>query len=228
MAMTLDRVVPFGRTMAEYVAMFNLTEADRAGRLLGAGDGPASFNAQATTAGGRVVSFDPVYAFTGAEIRGRFDAVVDNIIAQVKATPEDWVWRNHAGPDALRARRVEALELFLADYDAGLAAGRYLNAELPTLPFADQSFALALCSHFLFLYSLHFDAEFHVRAIAELLRVAREVRVFPLLTLAREPSPHLDAVLAWCASRGFVARVEKTGYELQKGGNEMLRICRQA
>lgn len=227
MAMTLDRVVPFGRTMAEYVAMFNLTDGDLAGRILGAGDGPASFNAEATAARRRVVSFDPVYAFTDVEIRGRFDAVVDDIIAQVKATPGDWVWRNNAGPDALRARRVEALEMFLADYGAGRAAGRYLNAELPTLPFADQSFDLALCSHFLFLYSLHLDVEFHVRAIAELLRVAREVRVFPMLTLAREPSPHLGAVKQWCAANGMVATVEETGYELQKGGDEMLRIGRR-
>ncbi|MEM6717567.1 MAG: SAM-dependent methyltransferase, partial [Cyanobacteria bacterium P01_C01_bin.147] len=48
MAITLDTIVPWGRSYAEYVAMFNLTEADLAGRILGCADGPAAFNAVMT------------------------------------------------------------------------------------------------------------------------------------------------------------------------------------
>ena len=44
---------------------------------------------------------------------------------------------------------------------AGRADGRYVEAELPTLPFADRSFDLALCSHLLFLYSVQLGEEFH-------------------------------------------------------------------
>src|SRR5215469_1021562 len=81
------------------------------------------------------------------------------------------------------------------DYPAGKAEGRYVDAQLPTLPFADQSFDHALCSHFLFLflYSAQLGEKFHRAAMLEMCRIARESRVFPLLALeascrqSREP-----------------------------------------
>ena len=49
--MKLEQVVPWGRSLAEYRAMFALSEADLQRRILGCGDGPASFNAEMTAAG---------------------------------------------------------------------------------------------------------------------------------------------------------------------------------
>ena len=60
---TLDKVVPWGRSFDEYCRMFLLTDQDLAGRIVGCADGPASFNAEATRLGTRVVSCDPIYAF---------------------------------------------------------------------------------------------------------------------------------------------------------------------
>lgn len=48
----LDKVVPWGRSFEEYVAMFNLTKEDLGRRILGCGDGPAGFNAELTKRGG--------------------------------------------------------------------------------------------------------------------------------------------------------------------------------
>jgi hypothetical protein len=45
MVMKLESVVPFSRSLNEYIQMFNLTTADLSQRILGIGDGPASFNA---------------------------------------------------------------------------------------------------------------------------------------------------------------------------------------
>jgi hypothetical protein len=73
---TLDQVVPWGRSYEEYTAMFLLTGTDLAGRILGCGDGPASFNAEASRRGSAVVSCDPLYAFSTAEIEARIDATV--------------------------------------------------------------------------------------------------------------------------------------------------------
>jgi hypothetical protein len=224
MAMVLDGVVPFGRSLDEYVQMFKLTDADLAGTVLGVGDGPASFNAEGTALGYRIMSIDPIYTFTGAEIRSRFEAVVDGIIAQVKASPQDWVWSYHRSPDGLRAQRVRVIDRFLADYAVGQAAGRYRVGELPVLPFAASQFSLALCSHLLFLYSEQFDLDFHLRSIAEMLRVAPEVRIFPLLTLMRERSPHLEPAIAAFTAQGYTVQIQSVPYELQKGGNQMLVI----
>ena len=224
MAVTLDRIVPFGRSLAEYRLMFNLTETDLQRRILGIADGPASFNAEATALGASIQSIDPIYQFDGSAIRQRFEAVVDDIIAQVSATPDDWSWTVHDSPAALRASRVRTLEIFLADYERGRQTGRYRNGALPRLDCTDGQFDLVLCSHFLLLYSAHLDRAFHHQALQELLRVGREVRIFPLLTLSCERSPYLDQLTAEFSQQGYRVAIEPVGYELQKDGNEMLVI----
>jgi hypothetical protein len=133
--------------------MFGLSESDRTKSIIGIGDGPASFNAEMNAAGLTVISIDPIYQFTGAEIKSRFDACVDSIIEQVRNTPNNWIWSYHKSPEDLRTNREKAISLFLEDYGRGKIEGRYLKAELPKLAFRDRQFQLALCSHFLFLYS---------------------------------------------------------------------------
>lgn len=226
MAVFLEQIVPWGRTGEEYELMFSLAREDLSGGVLDCGGGPASFTAGLSSAGIRSVSVDPIYAFSGGEIQGRFDAAVETILTQVRATPDDWTWTYHRNPDELGATRRAALDKFLADYDAGLRERRYIAAELPTLPFDSNSFGLAVCSHLLFLYSNLLSAEFHIRSVLELCRVAREVRLFPLLTLRREPSPHLAAVQSALEAEGWTSHVVTVDYELQRGGNRMLRVFR--
>jgi hypothetical protein len=228
MAMVLESVVPFGRSLSEYCHMFNLDAADLHRRIVGIGDGPASFNAEMTHQGKPVISIDPVYQFTGPEIRQRFDAVVDPIIDQIKATPNDWVWTYHKSPEDLRQRRIHAIDAFLADYDRGKAEARYVVGELPHLPWADGYFDLALCSHFLFLYSDHYDYDFHRRSLLEMLRISAEIRIFPLMTLALKPSPYVAPIIQELTRLGYRPTVETVPYELQVGGNQMLKIVNPA
>jgi hypothetical protein len=225
-AVTFDQIVPWGRSRREYELMFSLTAADFSKGVLDCGGGPASFTAEMTASCLRAVSVDPIYAFSGRGIATRFEAVVEPMIAQVRATPDDWAWNFHRDPDDLCANRRAALQKFLADYEAGARHGRYVAAELPSLPFADGSFGLALSSHLLFLYSDLLDEDFHIRSILELCRVAKEVRIFPLLTLARRLSPHLRAVRTALEGHGWSSEIIRVNYELQRDGNQMLRIFR--
>ena len=224
---TLDQVVPWGRSFDEYVRMFALNDTDLAGAVLGCGDGPAAFNAEATRRGGRVVSCDPLYRHTRAEIDARIVATCDVVLEQTRRNAGGFVWgRGITSIDELGAVRMRAMRTFLDDYDAGRAAGRYVEASLPALPFGDDAFDLALCSHFLVLYSARFDAAFHVASLRELCRLAAEVRVFPVLALDGTRSPHLDACLAQIRAAGIAATIEAVDYEFQRGGNEMLRLRR--
>ncbi len=227
MAVHFDKVVPWGRSRREYELMFDLPGADLSGGVLDCGGGPASFTAEMTRAGLRAIAVDPIYAFSGNDIRARFDAIADSMVAQVRATPDDWTWGFHGSPEGLLANRRSALEGFLADYDKGLREGRYLAGELPSLPFESDTFSLAVCSHLLFLYSDLLDDEFHAKAVRELCRVAREVRVFPLLNLRREPSPRVAAVRTAVAADGWSSEIVTVNFEFQRGGNQMLRIFRQ-
>jgi SAM-dependent methyltransferase len=223
MAIQLNRIVPLGRSFREYQLMFNLTKADLAGKLLDCGGGPASFTAEAIALGYCVDAVDPIYKYSGEQIEQRFWATLKDVIAQIDRTPDDWVWTVHADSRALRHQRIEVMGRFLRDYGVG---DRYVTAALPNLPFADNHYTLALCSHLLFLYSDLLSLDFHLASLQELCRVAQEVRVFPLVTLAAQPSPYVAAVCQALGDRGLVTQIQSVGYELQKGGNQMLRIFR--
>jgi hypothetical protein len=220
---TLDNVVPWGRSFDEYRQMFALSDADLGLRTLGCADGPAGFNAGATRRGGAVVSVDPLYRWDAGEIRGRIDATRERILDEARRNAAQFVWTSIRSVEELGRVRAAAMEDFLDDYPEGKAQGRYVDGALPALPFADASFELALCSHFLFLYSQQHDAAFHCAAIGEMCRVAGEARVFPLLALGGGPSPHVDPVTADLRARGYTISIEAVPYEFQRGGNEMLR-----
>jgi hypothetical protein len=228
MVMKLDKVVPFGRSLDEYRSMFSLSDDDLNKAIIGISDGPASFNAEMSALGKRVISVDPLFISSSEEIERQFYSVVSDIIDQVKATPGDWLWSYHRSPEHLKENRLSVLHRFVADYATGKAAGRYVIGKLPSIEFEDGRFELALCSHFLFLYSDQFNYEFHRESVLEMLRLATEVRIFPLLTLMSEPSPYVKPLIRDLRSKGFHATVQRVGYELQRGGNEMLRIMKAA
>ena len=234
----LENVVPLGRSLDEYREMFLLSEVDLDKSIIGVGDGPASFNAEMAALGKTVVSVDPLYAFTAAEIERQFYAIADLMIERIRATPDDWVWSYHKSPDDLRKHRRQVMMKFVADFETAKTGGRYVVGELPNLDFEDNRFELALCSHFLFIYSDHFTYEFHRSSVLEMLRVASEVRIFPLLTgasrqgrsaaehaqIAHKVSPYVQPLIEELVSAGYSVGVETVRYEVQKGGNQMIRI----
>jgi hypothetical protein len=221
---TLESVVPWGRSFDEYCAMFALSDRDFAGRILDCAAGPASFNAEATQRGRSIVSCDPLYQCEAAGIEARLAATCEDVLEQTRRNTSEFVWSSIRSVDELKALRLSAMQRFLDDFPAGRREGRYVNAELPTLPFADQSFDLALSSHFLFLYTEQFDQIFHRASILELCRVARELRVFPLLALGAVRSRHVDPIVDDLGRRGFAVSIDRVPYEFQRGGNQMMRI----
>jgi hypothetical protein len=223
---TLDHVVPWGRSFDEYRRMFALSDEDMRGRILGCGDGPASFNAGATVRGSRVISCDPIYRYGAGDIRRRIDATHEDIMAETRHNADEFVWTSIASPEELGRARMTAMETFLNDYEQGRRLGRYVNAALPHLPFRDASFDLALSSHFLFLYTSQLGEAFHRAAIQEMCRVAAEVRIFPLLMLGAVPSPLVVRMTNELREQGADVSIERVPYEFQRGGNEMLRIRR--
>lgn len=227
---TLDQVVPWGRSFGEYCRMFDLTDDELKSSIVGCGDGPAAFNAGVTRLGGRAVSCDPLYRFTADEIRDRIQETCIEVLRQTRSNADQFVWdlqtSGISSVEQLLDVRMQAMTEFLADFDDGKAAGRYVDASLPALPFQDGEFEFALSSHFLFLYSAHFDKAFHLAAVREMCRVAREVRIFPLIALDGRPSLFVNACVAEAREGGLDARIVRVPYEFQRGARQMLRIRR--
>lgn len=222
--MQLADIVPWGRSFDEYRAMLALSDADLERRILGCGDGPASFNAEASARGARVVSVDPIYAFDANAIARRIAAVRPQIEAGLREAPERYHWEHFANVDALVHTRLAAMQRFLTDYSEPGASARYLSAALPALPLRAGQFDLALVSHLLFTYSEHLGAEGHRAAVAELMRVAPEVRIYPLLTLDGHPSPYLESVITQAEAAGWSAEMVAVDYLFQRGADRMLQL----
>jgi hypothetical protein len=226
MAFTYHSAVPWGRSFDEYQRMFGLTDRDLNLRIVGCADGPASFNAHLARLGRRVVSCDPLYLLTAAHIQARIAATYVDVIGQTRQNEAKFVWTYIKSPDELGRIRMDAMQTFLADYAQGKREGRYVSGALPYLPFKPASFDIALCSHFLFLYSDKLSLAFHQQAIEAMCAVAREVRIFPLLTYNADLSPRLEPVRQRLAQAGYTVTIERVPYEFQRGGNEMLRVLR--
>ncbi|QDV35537.1 hypothetical protein [Tautonia plasticadhaerens] len=223
--MKLSEIVPWGRSFDEYALMFSLSGVDLPGRTLGCGDGPASFNAEATAAGHAVVSCDPIYALPAGAIRLRVEQTYEAIIGQVRRQPERHIWDRFHDPDDLGRHRLTAMGRFLDDFGRRRGSGRYLAAALPRLPFADGSFRLALVSHLLFLYGEGegLGGATHVASALELMRVAGEVRIFPLLGLDGRLSPHIAPVRSALEAAGG-----RHGVGRRPQGDDPERVLRRA
>lgn len=222
--MKLESVIPWGRSLNEYRSMFSLTDFDLDKNILGCGDGPASFNAEVTAAGGAVISVDPIYQFTAPQIRSRIDHAYSQIMSQIEQNFDKYTWNHIDSIEQLGKVRMNSMELFLSDYEKGSNEGRYLYASLPELPFDDNEFDLALCSHFLFLYSEQVNRDLHVCGMQELCRVAKEVRAYPLLSLDGKISCHIQPVKDALTKAGMHISLVPVEYEWQKGAVEMLVI----
>ncbi len=224
MGFKLEKIIPWGRSIKEYIGMFNLTPDELNLAILDCGGGPASFNAQMTSQGCNVISCDPIYQFSAEEIAGRIQETYQTVIDGVKANSTNYVWQNIESPEQMGKIRMEAMNHFLDDFPIGLQERRYVLDELPNLSFEDKQFDLALCSHLLFTYSEHLSMDFHLSSIKELCRVAQEVRIFPLLNVSGEQSSLLLQVLQELQKDGYKAEIQQVDYEFQKGGNKLLSV----
>ena len=185
------------RSFDEYLDMFNLSEDDLARDIVDVGGGTASFNARMHQRGTPIISVDPIYRYSEAELRQR-------IVAFKRQTMEE----------------------FSQDFETGRQQGRYVVAALPNLPFPDRHFDLVLSSHLLFFYSVNRDLVFHLDAARELLRIGNEVRIFPIVDENSNSPLFLLPVIRELKKDGIDSTIECVPYHLQKTGNQMLRLTR--
>jgi hypothetical protein len=223
MAFKLNSVVPWGRNFDEYKQMFLLDDNDKSKKIAGFGDGPASFNYEATGQGYSVTSFDPIYQFSKNALEKRIDEVRTTVMEQMKENKDNYVWTNIKSLDELENIRMSAMSLFLTDYEQGKSEKRYIYHELPNvLPYKDDTFDIGLSSHFLLMYTaLGYD--FHICAMSEMLRVCKEIRIFPIVDLDANKTDLISKVIEYF-KKSYDVEIKETGYKFQKDANRLLII----
>lgn len=225
MAFELKNVVPWGRNFEEYTNFFMLTDSDLKSSIISFGDGPASFNFEMTKLNRKVISIDPIYQFEREELRQRINETKETILEQTRTNKDNFVWTNIKNIHELEQIRMSAMIKFIDDFELGKTQERYICHELPNpTKYLDLSFDLGLSSHFLILYS-QLGLDFHIKSISEMMRVCKEIRIFPILNLNAVKSEVLDGIIDYFKP-DFRIDIKSVDYEFQKGGNQMLIIRR--
>jgi len=191
-------------SLADYQLMFDLSDIDLNKKILDYPGGISSFNAEMHKQGHQVLSGDEIYALDSKAMQSYVDQLAEK------------------NPETLRKYK-ESYEAFLQDYSEGQADGRYKLMQMPHFPCGDREFELALCTDLLF----HTQAQNGFNSqelVIELLRVADEVRVFPLLNDNGEVSEEVGPILLILQQQNYGVEVRQVPYQQHKDGNAMLRI----
>ena len=220
----LERVVFYGRSLAEYKLFFNLDLPALKGKsVLDCPSGAASLTAEAAQLGINVTAVDPLFENSVEKLRAIGEADIDHVMDEVEKVQHAYLSRYYQSMEEMRAARRRSLDLFCADFSGRKAQGSYVPALLPNLPFSDGQFDLVLSGHFLFIYDDRFDYAFHLAAIRELVRVsANEVRLFPPAGMNRKPYPQLDQLRRELEQDGITSEVIRSNFEFVQGWNQIL------
>lgn len=222
----LERIVFIGRTFDEYMRMFDLQPEELRGRsFLDCPAGACSFTAKANRCGAKAVAADIAYSYSAKVLQAKGMADIEHTLIQLDKVRDNFNWADFKSTDGLKLARTEALTDNTSD--RLVHEERYVAAELPVLPFADQAFDVTLSAHFLFMYGDRLDVQFHLETIRELMRVTKEeIRIFPLVDLSCRRYGHLDELISFIHSQGWSAREVQVPYEFQKGAGSMLHLTR--
>lgn len=223
MGVALDTLVITPRPLSDYQDMFLLADEELvAGPILDCPGGSSPFGAQVRARGGTVVSVDPAYAWPRSELAARIREDLVRLRVWIDANLDVADWDHLGNPDVLMRWWELASEFFLHDYAAD---ERYVAAALPSLPFPDNHFTLALSSHLLFTYPNFLTFDEHVACVLELVRVTSgEVRLYPLVDTASTVYPRLDEVRARLLDHGVRTEIRKSNGSYNVGGDMML-VC---
>jgi hypothetical protein len=223
----IDDIAFIGRTAEEYERVFELDlSAWKGESILDCPGGACAFVAAANERGVEAVAADLLYDTPPDELREKCEADLDAAIAGFDGVEDQFVWSFYDDVADVRAHGTAAYEQFIEDYEDHYGTDRSVPAQLPDLPFADDSFSLVLSAHLLLLYVDDLSHEFHEESLLELARVASdEVRAYPLARFDGKRYPRLDDRREALAAEGYDTAVRSVPFAFQRADPEMLVIA---
>lgn len=214
----MKSVLLLGRGLSEYTDMFNLKDDELAEkRILDCAAGVSSFRSEMKRRGFDVTAVDPIYSRKPDEI----EALAEESFKRHRRFHGDFLSGIKVKGVPLEDYRRVVFREFLSDYRKD--PGGYIAGELPHLPFSDLQFDLVLSANLLFLYEEKLGYRFHVEAVREMLRVGREVRIFPVSNIhRRRRSLYLQGIMEEFADHEIL--IQRVPYHEDTICNEMLII----
>lgn len=223
----MRKLVLWGHGVDEYREMFDLSQDDINSSILEYGCGPSAVNSQQTQKKHKIVSCDPLFVLDKDTLSSKSIMIFADMANQVKEEQHRFDFSRSGSYDNLVAERQQGMKQFFADYEDGKEQQRYLGITDYHLPFNDFTFDFALSSHYLFADLDDQTVDFHLSVIRELARVAKEVRIFPLIDREGNPSEFLGPVLLGLQKENYGVEVREVDFHLHQTGNAMLRVWAQ-
>lgn len=223
----INGVTALGFGLKEYIKMFGLTDIELEKNILDCRAGASCFAAEMQQQGKTVTACDPLYQLPVEKVEGLVLAAKESLKKSFSKGSHEFSILPDKANEFIKTAE-QGIPVFLQDLKAGLGDKRYTADSLPNLSFANEQFELALVCHYLFTFSEQMTAQDHLEAIEELVRVANEVRIFPLVTYSGKLSPFVGEVVAMLQADGCGVEIRGVDYELQKEGNAMLRVWSEA
>lgn len=217
----------WGHDVDEYREMFDLSPEEMNSAILEFGCGPNEVNFQQTQQKHKIVSCDPLFVLDKDILKSKTKLIFADMADQIKQEQQHFDFSRSGSYDNLLAERKKGMQQFFADYEKGIAEQRYLGISDYHLPFADFTFDFALSAHYLFADLEDQTIEFHLRVLRELARVAKEVRIFPLIDREGKTSAFLGPVLLGLQQDNYGVEVREVDFHLHQAGNAMLRVWAQ-
>lgn len=223
----MRQLVLWGHGVNEYRGMFDLSETEMNSRILEYGSGPNAVNTQRVHEAYEVVSCDPLFVLDKDTLSSKTVMIFARMADELRQNQHQFNFNQTGGLEQLIEQRQKGMQEFFADYEQGKAEGRYYGVVDYHLPYPDFSFDYALSAHYLFADLEKQTLEMHLQVIRELARVAKEVRIFPLIDLQGKTSEFLGPVLLELQQEGYGVEVREIAYHLHRAENAMLRVWAQ-
>lgn len=218
------------RSYAEYEKMFMLRTEELIGkRVLDVAGGASSFTTEARQLGIYSEAVDPLYEKSAEAIAEHGLREIELVAAKMEKLQDVYDWTYYGSVEKHKAGRIEGLKQFVVDFSSKDADSRYHVSCLPSLPFAEASFDLVLCSHFLFLYEEQFDFAFHQAAVSELLRLCKpggEVRIYPLLNFQTVEYSRLSDLINELKVKGYFVQKREASLPFLPNSQYLLSIIK--
>lgn len=224
----MSNLVLWGHHLDEYQEMFDISTNELKGRFLEYASGPSAFNLEITPYARQCISADPLFCLDEPTLKSKVKLIFANMVEQVTEAQDQFNFTQSQGLQGLIKKRQQGMDEFFNDYHLGKEENRYFPLQQVELPFKDFHFDLAISSHYFFGQIDNLDLDLHIQVIKELARVAKEVRIFPLIDKNGNPSSLLGPFLLAMQQEKYGAEVRSVPYSLEPQGNAMLRIWSQA
>jgi hypothetical protein len=215
-----------GRSWQEYMKMFNLTTSIlKKGKILDCASGASSFAAKMNQQGYYVTAMDVLYGKKPDYLEDKCINHLNILVEALNDMEDHFLWGYFKDLDDLKRQRTLVCHEFAEDYKQNQKKS-YIKGDLTNMPFKDDFFYLILCSHLLFIYDHRLSYEFHKKSILEMLRVAREIRIYPFVKGASMKSEYVSRIMDELGDTADFELVN-VDYEFRKGGNEMMKLIKK-